>query len=197
MVPTTRNLTAPPTPSSVQVFEINHKVWITSCFSFYLARMCIIQNENKPCCPCVSWWIVTPWYLMENVLSIQLSQTKMFYQYFDDWQIKKIKRNRMKWNMFLSFYVILQWYDVTILWYLIWSWLPLVCTRLIQVLSACWIHGLVFGANWYHKSVWRTLMSNTHMDVILWSVCYFGAYCTSYYIALLICPALAMGSKCT
>ena len=94
----------------------------------------------------------------------------------------------MKWNMLLSFYVILQWYDVTIVWYFIWSWLSLVCTRLIQVLSACWIHGLAFGANWYQKSVWCTLMSNAHMDVILWSVCYFGAYCTSYYW-----PALRAG----
>ena len=38
------------------------------------------------------------------------------------------------------------------------------------------------GAKSYHKSVWCTLMSNTHMDVILWSVCYFCAYCTTYYI---------------
>ena len=40
-------------------------------------------------------------------------------------------------------------------------------------------------------------MSNTHMDVILWSVCYFGAYCISCYIALLTCPALAIRWKCT
>ena len=63
-------------------------LWITSCFSSYFARMCIIHNEHKPCCPCVSWWIVTPWYLMENILSIQLCQNNMFDQYFDDWQIK-------------------------------------------------------------------------------------------------------------
>ena len=53
---------------------------------------------------------------------------------------------------------------------------------------------------WYrckltHKSVWCTLMSNTHMDVILWSVCYFYAYCTMCYIALFICPALSLGLK--
>ena len=57
---------------------------------------------------------------------------------------------------------------------------------------------LGIGANWHHKSVWcTTLMSNTHMDVILWSVCYFHAYCTMCYIALFICPALSLGSKCT
>ena len=28
---------------------------------------------------------------MENILSIQLNQNNMFYQYFDDWQIKSIK----------------------------------------------------------------------------------------------------------
>ena len=39
---------------------------------------------------------------------------------------------------------------------------------------------LGIGANWHHKSVWCSLMSNTHMDVILWSVCYFHAYCTIY-----------------
>ena len=66
-------------------------LWITSCFSSYLVRMSIIHNESKPCCPCVSWWIVTPWYLMKNILSIHLSQKDMFYQYFDDWQIKEIK----------------------------------------------------------------------------------------------------------
>ena len=86
---------------------------------------------------------------------------------------------------------------MNILWYLYVSWLLLVCSRLSLVLSAGWIHGLVFGANWYHTSVWCTLMSNTHMDVILWSVCYFGAYCISYYIALLTGPALAISSKCT
>ena len=42
-------------------------LWITSCFSSYLARICIIHNEHKPCCPWVSWWIVTPWYLMEHI----------------------------------------------------------------------------------------------------------------------------------
>ena len=56
---------------------------------------------------------------------------------------------------------------------------------------------LGIGANWHHKSVWYTLMSNTHMDVILWSVCYFLVYCTMCYIALFICPALSLGSKCT
>ena len=57
---------------------------------------------------------------------------------------------------------------------------------------------LGIGANWHHKSVWcTTLMSNTHMDVILWSVCYFHAYCTMCYIALFICPALSLGWKCT
>ena len=55
---------------------------------------------------------------------------------------------------------------------------------------------------WYrwkltHKYVWCTLMNNTHMDVILWSVCYFYAYCTMCYIALFICPALSLGWKCT
>ena len=67
------------------------------------------------------------------------------------------------------------------------SWIPLVCigTRLIQVFSACWTLGLVFGANRYHKSVCCTLMSNTHMDVILWSmsrlfwcILHFVLYCT-------------------
>ena len=66
-------------------------LWITSCLSCYLERMCIIHYEHKPCCPCVSWWIFTPWYLIENILSIHLSQNNMFYQYFDDWQIKQIK----------------------------------------------------------------------------------------------------------
>ena len=28
---------------------------------------------------------------MENILSVQLSQNNMFYQYFDDWLIKYIK----------------------------------------------------------------------------------------------------------
>ena len=56
---------------------------------------------------------------------------------------------------------------------------------------------LGIGANWHHKSVWCTLMSDTHMDVILWSVCYFHAYCTMCYIAPFICPALSLGSKCT
>ena len=56
---------------------------------------------------------------------------------------------------------------------------------------------LGIGANWLHKSVWCTLMSDNHMDVILWSVCYFHAYCTMCYIALFICPALSLGSKCT
>ena len=56
---------------------------------------------------------------------------------------------------------------------------------------------LGIGANWHHKSVWYTLMSNTYMDVILWSVCYFLVYCTMCYIALFICPALSLGSKCT
>ena len=56
---------------------------------------------------------------------------------------------------------------------------------------------LGIGANWHHKSVWCTLMSNTHMDVIRWSVCYFHAYCTMSYISLFICPALPLGSKCT
>ena len=77
------------------------------------------------------------------------------------------------------------------------SWLLLVCSRLSQVLSAGWIYGFVIGANWYHKSVWCTLMSNAHMYVIPWSVCNFGAYCISYYMALLTGPAQAVGSKCT
>ena len=38
-------------------------------------------------------------------------------------------------------------------------------------------------------------MSNTHMDVIIWPVRYFGVHCISYYIALLICPALAALNK--
>ena len=66
-------------------------LWITLCFSSYLARLCILHNEHKPCRPWVSWWIVTSWYLLENILSIQLNQNNMFYQYFDDWQIKSIK----------------------------------------------------------------------------------------------------------
>ena len=77
------------------------------------------------------------------------------------------------------------------------SWLPLVCTRLSQAFKRLLDTWLGIGTNWYHKSLWCTLMSNTHMDVILWSVCYFCANCTSYYIALLICPALTLGSKCT
>ena len=71
--------------------------WITSCFSCYLARMCMIHNEHKHC-PCVSW-IATPWYLMENILFIQISHNNMFHQYFCS---NKSKRNRLKRSMFLS-----------------------------------------------------------------------------------------------
>ena len=73
---------------SVQVVEIYHEVL---CELPYLARLCIVHNEHEPCRPRVSWWIVTSWYLMENILSIPLNQNNMFYQYFDDWQIKSIK----------------------------------------------------------------------------------------------------------
>ena len=75
---------------SVQVVEINHKVLCELPHVFPLiwqGCMCIIHNEHEPCCPCVSWWIVTPWHLMKNILSIQLCQNNMLYQYFDDWQI--------------------------------------------------------------------------------------------------------------
>ena len=105
------------------------------------------------------------------------------------WLPDQINQSEIGWGetLFISFML---FYD-----YMIWlsygilydSWIPLVCTgtRLMQVLSVCWIHGLVFGANRYHKSVCCTLMSNTHMDVILWSmsllfwcILHFVLYCT-------------------
>ena len=33
-------------------------------------------------------WIATPWYLMENILFIQLSHNNMFHNIFNGWQIK-------------------------------------------------------------------------------------------------------------
>ena len=74
---------------SVQVVELIPKFFVNYLMFFLLfGKDVIIHNEHKPFCPCVSWWIVIPWYLMDTILSIQLSQNNMFYQYVDDWQSK-------------------------------------------------------------------------------------------------------------
>ena len=67
---------------SVQVVEINHQVLreLPHVFPAIWQRCVWYINEHKPC-PCVSW-IATPWYLMENILFIQLSHNNMFHQYF-------------------------------------------------------------------------------------------------------------------
>ena len=70
-----------------------------------------------------------------------------------------------------------------------WTWIYRNCRRFTICLLMYWCL--------LDRSVWCILMSNTHLDVILWSVCNFYAYCTTYYIALLICPTLTLGSKCT
>ena len=93
--------------------------WITSCFSCYLARMCIIHNEHKPC-PCVTWWIDTPWYLMENILSIQLATIICFINISVIDRSNKSKWNRLRWNMFLSLlcYFIIIWCDYLMVFYM-------------------------------------------------------------------------------
>ena len=89
-------------------------------FSCYLTRIWIIHNEHKTC-PCVSWWIVTPWYLMENILSIQLSHTHKFYQHFVLMIDRSNKSKQKGWGeacffiSFMLFYNNMMWLSYGIL----------------------------------------------------------------------------------
>ena len=98
---------------------------------------------------------------MENSLFIQLSHNNMLYQYFSMIDTSN-KSKQIGWGetCFYLFYVILQLYDVNILWFLICFMAPFSLYQVkpsVKHLLDTW---LGIGANWYHKSVWCTLMSN-------------------------------------
>ena len=93
-------------------------------FSSYLARMYIIHNEHKTCCPCV----VMNCYTMLSNGKYFIYPAKPKYHVFliSWWLTDQINQSEIGWGetCFYLFYVIVQWYCVTILWYLIWFMAP-------------------------------------------------------------------------